>query len=638
MVPPSETRVSRFSGKVFGIGLPETATTSLEDAFEHFGYSKLGFSRKGLEAYLEAGFGDEVRQLVDRHDAFADWPWCLCYKELFLEYGENAKFVLTRRSSSEIWLRSVLASSLHANAVPLRQKVYGFAMPHGHEGFLVDHYNRHTERVREFFAAHNAMDQLLELDIGAENSWAKLCDFLEVGADERGFAKKNATGERELNKRTLFSNLGVLNRAQRGLDRSMLTFPEASQAVAAPEWRDPRTYAALQRYSRVGLELADLKDALKNATPPEPQRQKSKLLGVLWIGAKSGGTISGNELSPKDEIAALVSTYVDMCFAEIEAKKLFGCAERSEVPGKTGYEELGRPVAANLSLAVNRFVAQNGVLPNLLFPQTFSEFNILAKAFTRFPTGPLEDKIEAETLVPASVRHLLEDHKRPYVSETPDLPDNDQVPPGHYLWKANFGYALYDMVEFPIGEEVRTTLEENAAGWLQSPSNLATGQWWTAHVKRKVFLEERISSPGEDPKDWKFFVFGGRVGMLQVDFGRHSDHHQSAYDRDFTRLDIDIFAKRGDDVEKPERYENMVAIAEAIGKAFDFIRVDLYCEDGKIYLGELSPVPNAGFKPFRSQALDFKLGALWPKDSVLRQDLDWYYNNCNTGSQHGLPD
>ncbi len=93
----------------------------------------------------------QLRDIIEHYDAFADWPWCLCYRELLNEYGSNAKFILTRRQSPEVWLKSVLSSSLFANMAEVRRQVYGFEMPHGHEAFLLDHYNRHIECVHTFF-------------------------------------------------------------------------------------------------------------------------------------------------------------------------------------------------------------------------------------------------------------------------------------------------------------------------------------------------------------------------------------------------------------------------------------------------------------------------------------------------------
>ncbi len=440
-----------------------------------------------------------------------------------------------------------------------------------------------------------------------------------------GFPKKNITAERTYNPKTLYSNFILLNNAQLGLGRPALTFPEACQAVKWPNGRDPRASQKLREYACLGSQAYQEHQKVKKKQP-KIQRIKSKIM-------RSVEGCFGEEINSKTDNLDVFERYVRDFMQEVEEKNLFGVANKPEPNLSSGYEVFGREISTILAQATRKFVKNQGVLPNLLFPQTFSEFNILCKAFYRFPVGPLEDKLRAIELVPDDALKLLSKHFRPFVVDAAGAPINAQIPPGAYLWKANFGYSLYEMVSFPATKERCLELEALAGEWFKSSTNIATGQWWTRHVQRKVFLEERLGTSDEEPRDWKFFVFGGRVGLVQVDSGRHSDHHQSAFDREFNRLNVEIYATDGPDIQRPERYEEMLFIAETIGSRFDFIRVDLYFEGGKIYLGELTPVTHAGFKPFRTQSLDFKLGKMWPKDSVLRNDLDWYYRSSRDRSQ-----
>ena len=61
-------------------------------------------------------------------------------------------------------------------------------------------------------------------------------------------------------------------------------------------------------------------------------------------------------------------------------------------------------------------------------------------------------------------------------------------------------------------------------------------------------------------------------------------------------------------IEKPKLYEKAIIIAEELSMEFDFIRVDLYLLDDKIYFGELTNIPESGTGKFRPRSLDFKLG------------------------------
>jgi hypothetical protein len=54
----------------------------------------------------------------------------------------------------------------------------------------------------------------------------------------------------------------------------------------------------------------------------------------------------------------------------------------------------------------------------------------------------------------------------------------------------------------------------------------------------------------------------------------------------------------------------MLSVAEVLGREFSFIRVDLYSVHGRVYFGELTNFPDAGFKSM-DEALDRLLGECW---------------------------
>ena len=62
---------------------------------------------------------------------------------------------------------------------------------------------------------------------------------------------------------------------------------------------------------------------------------------------------------------------------------------------------------------------------------------------------------------------------------------------------------------------------------------------------------------------------------------------------------------------RPAGYDRMLEIAAALGKEFDFVRVDLYDVDGHVYFGELTHYPGGGLVRIRPRAFDRALGDLW---------------------------
>ena len=52
----------------------------------------------------------------------------------------------------------------------------------------------------------------------------------------------------------------------------------------------------------------------------------------------------------------------------------------------------------------------------------------------------------------------------------------------------------------------------------------------------------------------------------------------------------------------------MVVLAEKLSSGTDFLRVDLYEINGKVYFSELTFSPGAGFTAFKNPAHDLEIG------------------------------
>ena len=55
----------------------------------------------------------------------------------------------------------------------------------------------------------------------------------------------------------------------------------------------------------------------------------------------------------------------------------------------------------------------------------------------------------------------------------------------------------------------------------------------------------------------------------------------------------------------------MVQLAETLGAHFDFIRADLFCVRDRVYFGELTNYPEAGYVNWQPRANQYKLGPQW---------------------------
>jgi hypothetical protein len=137
-------------------------------------------------------------------------------------------------------------------------------------------------------------------------------------------------------------------------------------------------------------------------------------------------------------------------------------------------------------------------------------------------------------------------------------------------------------------------------------------EWPYKNVKPRIIVEKYLQEENsEDLVDYKFMCFNGKAEFCFVCSDRRSKDG----------LAIDIFDKEWNKAqfkrhyrnsikpkEKPKNYEKMIEIAEMLAKDIPFVRVDFYEIEDKIYFGELTFYPGAGFENFYPEIWDRKLG------------------------------
>lgn len=109
----------------------------------------------------------------------------------------------------------------------------------------------------------------------------------------------------------------------------------------------------------------------------------------------------------------------------------------------------------------------------------------------------------------------------------------------------------------------------------------------------RVMVEPLIFGQ-EGPSDYKLFCAGGRVRMIQIDHGRFTDHRRMVFDREWRPIPFSVtMPPENADLPAPANLGEMIAVAEALARDFDFIRVDLYSDGQTVLVGELTNVPLA---------------------------------------------
>jgi hypothetical protein len=128
----------------------------------------------------------------------------------------------------------------------------------------------------------------------------------------------------------------------------------------------------------------------------------------------------------------------------------------------------------------------------------------------------------------------------------------------------------------------------------------------------KVIVEELLQFGGRLPDDFKIYCFAGRARLVHVMPNRLT--HPIAgciYSETWRRLPFTIKGPASPDVPRPVNLEAIIEAAERLAAPFSYMRVDLYTDGTRIYIGELTSVPAGAHLRFDPPAADALAGRLF---------------------------
>lgn len=145
----------------------------------------------------------------------------------------------------------------------------------------------------------------------------------------------------------------------------------------------------------------------------------------------------------------------------------------------------------------------------------------------------------------------------------------------------------------PITDEQRARL----LGWMRADYSLMTGERNYRHLEPKILVEPWLRLNGADSFDYKVYVSRGTPTVVEVITGRRTPAGLSSYlftpDWAATGIEfVDMPRRRpASTFARPARLDEMIAIAEAVGRHFGFVRVDFFTDAARtLYVGEISHI------------------------------------------------
>ena len=182
--------------------------------------------------------------------------------------------------------------------------------------------------------------------------------------------------------------------------------------------------------------------------------------------------------------------------------------------------------------------------------------------------------------------------------------------PKRFVLKLNHGWSYNFLIEDKDNldlEKVRNQINI----WQYEKFGCLTGETQYFDIVPKIICEEYLGDSLEEILDYKVLCFNGQPILIQVDKTRFSDHRRDFYDIYWNRLDIRYgYDFLNTPLKRPTQLEELLTISRKISKFFKHVRIDFYIVKKRIYIGELTFTPTAGYKEFFPAEYNFILGNL----------------------------
>ena len=137
-------------------------------------------------------------------------------------------------------------------------------------------------------------------------------------------------------------------------------------------------------------------------------------------------------------------------------------------------------------------------------------------------------------------------------------------------------------------------------------------EWPYKNVKPRIIAEKYMEdNETKELRDYKFFCFDGKVKAMFIATDRFAKEETcfDFYDENFNHLPFtNGHPNSKKKIEKPDKFEEMIKLAEELSQNIPHVRVDLYNINGKIYFGELTFFHWSGLKPFVPEKWDEQFG------------------------------
>lgn len=193
-------------------------------------------------------------------------------------------------------------------------------------------------------------------------------------------------------------------------------------------------------------------------------------------------------------------------------------------------------------------------------------------------------------------------------------PEIFQDLPERFIIKANHG-CKWNRIVFDKNQADLTELIDYFNGKMKQKFSSFTYEKHYEFIEPRIVIEALLLDRGEIPWDYNIFCYNGPKGFdcalslasPDLSASGHFDKHWNVWESTLSQEQAERYVN-------PKNFSEMIEVARALSADFDFVRVDLYNIDGKIYFGELTCTPASGLGGKISEFRSKMRSEMWELD------------------------
>ena len=177
--------------------------------------------------------------------------------------------------------------------------------------------------------------------------------------------------------------------------------------------------------------------------------------------------------------------------------------------------------------------------------------------------------------------------------------------PNSFVAKANHNSGPVQIVKDKTKANKKEIIRE-LNNQLKLDYGILSMEKYYSDIPRNIIVEKYLK---DNIEDYKFHTFRKKVYLERIT----REGLGSMYSVDvWKNMNFSIGYQVDNNIyPKPKNFEKMLEIVKKLSQEFEYVRVDLYNVDGKIYVGELTFCESSGFGKFTQEEWDYKFGSYW---------------------------